>query len=94
MNNANLTFTNGMRGVLTRSQNYQRSIFLPEESADQNYFQIIPEIVCFLVLIICVFIIIYGIKQVHDLISDDQTNEKDGTQSRRITQCRVSLKHN
>ena len=78
------------RGVLTRNKNNHSLIFLSEESEDQNYFQLLSEFCCFIVLIVSVSVIIYGLKHVNDTFGNGDKDEEDGTQTRRTSRVSYS----
>ena len=89
MKRINITYLAKERGLVTRNKKNHTLIAFAEDSADVNFFGLITEMLCFLVLILCVCVIFRGIKHV---LEDDREGKKRPSphDQRSILEVRVS----
>ena len=89
MKRINITYLAKERGLVTRNKNNHTLIAFAEDSADVNCFGLITEILCFLVLILCVCVILWGIR--HAVEDDREGKKRPRTHNKRqIFDIRVS----
>jgi hypothetical protein len=89
MKRINITYLAKERGLVSRNKNNHTLIAFAEDSANVCCFGLITEILCFLVLILCVCVIFWGIS--HVVKDDHEGKKRPSTHDKRlILEVRVS----